>query len=295
MSPAYSMLRFATTLAIALTGGVTAAQPAPELPPLADPPTGIHLPGKFVWADLVTTRIDEAIEFYTTMFPLEWQQLGDDPERYGLFLHDGYPVAGLARHDPPDGAADYGRWVHFLSVDDVDAALDSLIERGGRTVMASRSVADRGRFAIAAGPDGELIGLIRSSSGDPDDYRAERGEWLWRELFSPDPAAAATTYEAVCRCTAVESEAARQSFVLISQDFLRAGISHLDAGAGDAPVWLGFVIVEDVNEATQRAQRLGANVRVAPQPDVMNGHVSVIIDPVGAALALVSWDYEAAD
>ena len=90
----------------------------------------------------------------------------------------------------------------------------------------------------------------------------------------------------------VEREDRPGSYLVTSQDYLRAGITPLDPTGGDAPIWLGFVRVGDVEAATARAEGLGARIRVEPKSDVMDGNLSVIFDPVGAAIALLGWDYE---
>jgi uncharacterized protein len=50
--------------------------------------------------------------------------------------------------------------------------------------------------------------------------------------------------------------------------------------------WLAYVLVDDVNIATEKAKTLGANI-VNPVTEIPNiGRFSVLVDPTGAALAL---------
>jgi predicted enzyme related to lactoylglutathione lyase len=58
---------------------------------------------------------------------------------------------------------------------------------------------------------------------------------------------------------------------------------------GAMPMWIGYVGVDDVDAATDRAKRLGGTVQVPPT-DVPNiSRFSVVADPQTAVLALLKW------
>ena len=284
-------LTIITAIALLLVTPASQAE-EPGLPPLTDPPSNTVLAGKFVWADLVTDDVEGVKTFYTSLFHLGWQEIRPAPETYGLLTLDGRPVAGLAYHEAPGEETPYGRWIHYLSVDDVARAEKAVQELGGRTVLSRRSFESRGEFAIVMGPDEALVGLMRSSSGDPQDYRAEPGEWLWRELYSADPGASATLYEAICQCEVFPREDKAGAYLIASQDFLRASISPLDDTGEGVASWLGYVQVMHLSETLDRVRELGGNVRFAPSDEVMDGRLAVIQDPTGAYLGLVSWQYD---
>ena len=286
-----------TVLRVAIVAAVLAfLQPsfAAELPALSDPPTGVALPGKFVWADLFTSDYNRSRDFYVDLFGLEWRPLVEGSEPYGLFYLDGVPVAGLVYRKAPDGNETYGRWIHYISVPDVAAAETLMVNRGGKQVLDIQSYARRGDFAIVAGPDGALVGLMRSSSGDPGDYRAEPGDFIWRELFTANVDESAKLYAALCNCSAYPRDDAPGHYLLESQNYLRAGISPL-VDPTDAPGWLGFVRVSDIAAVTRRAEELGGKVILAPTDDIADGTLAVIRDPAGGYLGLLSWSYADAE
>ena len=66
-------------------------------PPIVDPPTGKHTPGRFVWGDLVTSDVATAAEFYGEVFGWTFETYGGDDDRdtYTLALADGLPIGGL--------------------------------------------------------------------------------------------------------------------------------------------------------------------------------------------------------
>ena len=95
-----------------------AACASPELPwiaPVAETPTGLHLPGKFVWTDLVTDDLARSQAFYGELFGWTFQGRG----RYRTILRDGVPIGGLLRARDVERGSE---WVANLSVADVDAA-----------------------------------------------------------------------------------------------------------------------------------------------------------------------------
>jgi predicted enzyme related to lactoylglutathione lyase len=268
------------------------AQEISPLPPLTEPPTNSYRLGKFVWADLFTNRFETVRDFYQSLFPaLDWHLITAGPEPYGIFYLDGLPVSGVAFRESPDGDTStlaYGRWVHYLSVDDVEDAESVVLGYGGRTVLPRRNIAERGEFAIVASEEGSLLGLIRSSSGDPSDYTAILGEWFWRELYSPNPQLAAEVYTKLCECNAFPSEPNSENYLLSSDGFLRGGIVPTSLLEGGVPAWIGYILVEDVDNVVERAVVLGASIITAPSEDIGNGNIAVISDPSGAYLGLVN-------
>ena len=54
------------------------------------------------------------------------------------------------------------------------------------------------------------------------------------------------------------------------------------------PNWLPYIGVDDTDAATGRARELGATVTVQPQDVPGTGRFSAIVDPTGAAVALLT-------
>ncbi|GGO79057.1 glyoxalase [Marinobacterium nitratireducens] len=275
-----------------LSGGLFARE-LPDLPPLTTLPDAGPLPGKFVWADLFSSDFDTSRDFYRQLFDFDWQPVGGLPERYGIFLLDGEPVAGLSFHQGANPAVPYGHWVHYLSVPDVEQATGQVVAGGGAQVLAPRTIDRRGDFSIVAGPDDELLGLIRSSAGDPADDRARPGEWVWWELFTPDSEASVSLYRDICDCLLEKRENGEERYLMVSQDQLRAGINPL--ADGGSPGWLGFVRVASVSDKVVQAQALGGRLLFAPDPEVLSGRIAVIEDPTGASVGLITWDLAASE
>jgi hypothetical protein len=132
---------------LALTSA-TAAQPPrrPELPPLTTAPEKRHLPGKFVWADLVTDDLPAAQRFYAGLFG--WRFMGVS-SGYVIAEHEERALAGILQRPRPKDRPAQPRWVGFVSVPSVERAEKAVVKAGGR-VMAPREVLPlRGEQAIS--------------------------------------------------------------------------------------------------------------------------------------------------
>lgn len=265
----------------------------PPLPPLTDPASGHHIPGKFVWADLFTSDLDAARAFYTQLFGWEWRWVSDPPHPYGIFYKDGYAVAGLAFRKADSKERGYARWAHYISVPDVSAMEAAIIEKGGRALLPKRSLPDRGDIAILATPDEAVIGIIHSSSGDPGDFRPELGEFLWHELFTKDVAAAAEFYQSLFGYEVLEKEDTAEivDYFLASGEHSRGGIGSLPPESETVSTWLGYIRVDDVEKAVEQVKALGGEVLVPPDPANIDGDLAIVADPVGTPIGLIRWEF----
>ena len=266
----------------------------PRLPPLNTPASGEWLPGKFIWADLFSSDVDKSRRFYQQVFGWQWQQVKPAPKPYGIFYLDDLPVAGLAHREAPDGGDSYGRWVHYISVKDVAASEDAILQRQGNTLLSRRSFADRGDFAIFADAEQAPFGIMRSSSGDPGDYRAAFNEWIWRQLFTRDPEQAIGFYGEIFGYEPETDQRYTEimQYLLRSQGYLRAGIGTLSPGSEAAPTWLGYIRVEDIETSLKLALDHGGSVLLEPKAEIADGGLAIVADPTGATIGLLQWTYD---
>lgn len=288
------LLRWVLLVHLAMATTALAQQAAvPPLPPITEPPSGERLPGKFIWADLFSSDVETSRKFYEQVFGWEWRVIKQPPKPYGVFYLDDLPLAGLAYREAPDGGDTYGRWIHYISVEDVNVTEDAISKRGGHVLLNTRTFADRGSFAILRDIHDAPFGIIHSSSGDPGDYRAAFGAWIWHELFTRDLGEAISFYTELF---AYESENDNRhpeivNYLLKSNGYLRAGIGALPPDSGYAPTWLGYLRVADIDAAIKLVQANGGKVLLEPQAKIANGNVAIVADPTGATIGLLRWDY----
>jgi predicted enzyme related to lactoylglutathione lyase len=280
--------RVLPVLALALViGACSATAPGPSAGfSLSNEP----LLGKFVWHDLVTDDPGKARRFYGGLLGWEFEQtthpLGGD---YTLISLDGQYVGGMVSLADPVGA-DYSRWLPYLSVADVDAAVRLTESAGGTAVVAPLELGNVGRAAAVADPQGAVVGLLRSRVGDPDDsVPPAEGRVVWDELLAADEATAARFYGSLAGLE-VSTIARRggEYTLLRAQGRDRAGIMERP-DPRVTPLWLTYFAVADVAAAARRVAELGGKVLLAPSPDLREGQLAVVTDPGGAILALQQW------
>lgn len=262
-----------------------AAEPAP-LPPLTSVPGSPRIPGKFVWADLVTDDMPKARQFYARMFNWRFLDLGP----YTIALNEDRPLCGMFQRPRPKDREAEPRWFGYISVASVDRAQKAVTKAGGRVLAAPQKMPKRGEQAVFADPEGAVFGVIKSSSGDPEDFLSEPGDWIWVQLLSRDAKKASEFYRAVGNYEVIENtETNRQSdYVLTSKGYARATVRTLRK-AGTQPTWLPFVRVKSVTESLAVAKQNGGKVLIEPKPEIMDGKAAVVTDPTGAAVGIMEW------
>jgi predicted enzyme related to lactoylglutathione lyase len=262
---------------------------AAELPPLTTVSGSPRLPGKFVWADLVTDDVAAARKFYAQLLGWTFRDLAG----YAIATNDERPLAGMFQRPRPAGREDARpRWLGYVSVPNVERAQSAVTRAGGRVLAAPGKFPQRGEQAVFADPEGAPFGVVKSSGGDPEDFLAEPGDWIWMQLMSRDGRKAAEFYRSVAGYEVVENSQTNRlsDFVLTSKGYARATVRTLPPGQHQVrPTWLPFVRVKNVRETVARAGELGGKVLIEPRPRFLEGRVAVIADPTGAALGVLEW------
>jgi predicted enzyme related to lactoylglutathione lyase len=259
-----------------------------ELPPLTTASGNPRLPGKFVWADLVTDNVPAARTFYGRLFGWKFWEAGG----YSIAMNDGRPLAGIFHRERPKDRVAEPRWFGYISVPNVDRAQRTVTKAGGRVLAPSKKLPKRGEQAVFADPEGAVFGVVKSSSGDPEDFLADPGDWVWIQLLSRDARKAAEFYRAVAGYEVVENvESNRLSdYVLVSNGYARATVRTIpSANTQVQPTWLPFVRVKNVAESVALAKQLGGQARIEPKAELLDGKAAVIADPTGAVIGILEW------
>ena len=279
--------RLVVTALLALS--TVAARADDALPPIEAEATHQWYEGKFVWSDLFTSDPKAAETFYKGLFGWTATRLERHGKAYFILSSGDRPMAGIVFLPERIKEESKGRWIGFVSVADVPAAAKKLTASGGKTLFPAHDVPDRGVQAVVEDPQGALVGLIHSASGDPGEYRAEVGEWIWRELFARDPAAASKTYQTAVGYESYEDtrEARPGGSIFASGGFARASVASLPDRPGAHPAWLNFVRVASVDDAAAKAVSLGGRILVQPKTTLRDSKMAILADPLGAAFGVV--------
>ncbi|HEX3846041.1 MAG TPA: VOC family protein [Steroidobacteraceae bacterium] len=263
-----------------------------ELPPINAAPSAEHHVGKVIWADLITPDLAVAERFYGGLFGWTFQPIHGGSGDYAVAMAGGRPVGGLFQKALPSGERRQSAWLTFISVRDLDAAKRVALAHGAKILLDARNVPARGRQAVLSDPEGAVFAMLASSSGDPPDYLADPGEWIWSSLLCGDPGTEAAFYQTVFGYEVFDlaSDDQREHIILSSDDLARASAnSRPSDSAATHPHWLNFVRVADAADAAGKAVALGGRVLVEPHVGRHGGRVAVVADPLGAAVGVMEW------
>lgn len=248
--------------------------------------------GAPIWIDLATSDQARSIAFYGAL--LDWRCEEPDPALggYANFTKDGNRVAGCvpAMEKSPDA------WGVYLATEDAEQTCKQVLAAGGAVHAPPMPVDDLGTMAIVADPSGASIGLWQPGThrGLPP-TTAGPGHAVWFELQT-------TGYEQTLQLgrevfgweTTVVADAPefRYSTAAIEGEDVVGIMSTGDARpegptGGSAPQWSVYLQVEDADEASVRAQALGAT-EVHPPTDTPYGRIVALTDPTGALVKLMS-------
>lgn len=260
---------------------------AADLPPLTTVSGNPRLPGKFVWADLVTDDLLTARKFYAQLFGWTFWEMGN----YSIALNEERPMCGMFQRPLPKDKEAKPRWFGYISVPNVEKAQRAVLKSGGRVLAAPQKMPKRGEQAVFVDPEGAVFGVVRSSAGDPEDFLADPGDWIWIELISRDAKKAGEFYRRIADYEIVENTSERKGdYVYVSKGFARAAALSIPQDQSNVkPTWLLFVRVESVEGTLAKTKQIGGKVLLEPKPDLLNGKVAVIADPTGAAVGIMEW------
>jgi uncharacterized protein len=241
------------------------------------------LQGKFVWFELVTRDAKKAQTFYGEVFGWKVQAFPMGPETYEMIAVADDTIGGYTK--PDDGAP--AHWTSYLSVTDVDAALERVKKAGGKVLGAAFDVPTIGRMAKIADPTGATLHLYTGLNGDTESP-PRVSTWVWNELTSQDPAKAVAFYEKVAGYTTkgMDMGPAGTYHLLQTGETSRAGV--FKAPDPNIPsAWVPYVQVDNADATVARVTRNGGKV-LMPADDVPGvGRFAVFADPQGAAFGIL--------
>ncbi len=120
----------------------------------------------------------------------------------------------------------------------------------------------------------------------------QQGRPIWYELITPDPAAAKAFYDAVVGWSIEAQPAGAMDYRMItrSDGGNSGGVLRLTAemaAGGARPVWLWYLLVDDVDATVAAIVSAGGQVQMAPTDMPGVGRIAMIADPQGAPLYLM--------
>jgi uncharacterized protein len=250
---------------------------------------------RFVWHDLNTKDIEGSKRFYSEIFG--WKLENSDNGPYHHIKAGDEMIGGMRQMgaDEPQPTS----WLGYIVVDDVAATVAKITSANGKVYMPTTTLPNVGTFAVTADPTGGVFAPWKSARAGEDAERVglpKPSTFAWDELITTDPDAATRFYATVFgwEPQAVDMGPGGTYTLLQRQGVKNAKGDPASAGGiMKAPEgvpyshWLAYVQVDNTDEISERATRLGAKV-VVPPTDIPNvGRFACWLDPQQAAIAVI--------
>jgi predicted enzyme related to lactoylglutathione lyase len=254
-----------------------------------------HDPGWPCWIEVVTPEPEESVRFYRELFGWDSYTLTlagrDDVEIFTLGGIQGPEVGAVrALADPAQPVS----WSCVFRSDDIEATVAAVRAAGGQVMIEPADMADLGHFAHCADTEWADFGLWKPYNLAGVGVVDEPSAPCWIELASRDIEGARRFYEKVFGWRAVDRDyyATRYTEFKVEGQSV-AGMVDMDElwPPDHPPHWTPYFEVADCDAAAERATGLGAKIRVPPS-DIAPGRFSIMTDPVGARLAIITPDPE---
>jgi uncharacterized protein len=239
--------------------------------------------GSFCFAELHTSDVDGAARFYGDL--LGWKVVNSPVDGYSLFQVDGKDVAGLRRVDRRSS-----RWIPFLSVESLDAAMDKALQFGAGVRTPAADTPGFARTSVLRDPTGASVGLWEAHGHQGAQLTDRPGTLWWAELMTREVPVAKTFYSNLAGWRAIDTlkYGIRYSVFKLGDESL-AGLLPIgsDWKVVAPSYWQLLFEVDAADDRAARAKALGGTIFFGPSDIPNAGRAGVVTDPHGAVFVLM--------
>ena len=252
--------------------------------------------GRFVWYELLTSDPKGAIAFYTEV--MGWKTQPFEQTDYTMWIGSQGPLGGVTAQ--PEQAKQMGAppfWQANVEVANVDETVAKVKALGGQ-VYHVEDVPTVGRFAVIADPQGAVLAVFTPQGKMESHDTSKPGEFQWHELYTTDHEAAFKFYQAIAgweRLGEFDMGPGMGTYLLWGRGGKQLGgmmTKPKDMKTPDGrevpPSWMYYVTTDDLDAALERAKAKGATVLNGPMEVPGKQRIVQLMDPQGAAFALVT-------
>jgi|MudIll2142460700_1097286.scaffolds.fasta_scaffold51864_3 hypothetical protein len=264
----------------------------PIVPPINTTPTNESHPGKFIWRDLMTDDIPAVKKFYSELFGWTYQDVTDVDNDYTVVLHDGKPIAGIFKLTNVETEHKYSQWISYVSVADMNQAINYTKQSGGSIYRESFELPNRGSVAFVFDSQNAVLAFVKSSSGDPKDAEPIYHDWLWTELWTRDVDNSTKFYSEFFAYDLKKYSTSAESFYYVFQkeNKPRAGMVKIPF-ENVKPHWMPYIAVKDPSEIVKKVEALGGTVYLGTE-GIIGNNAAILADPSGAVFTVQKWPLE---
>ena len=253
--------------------------------------------GTPIWYELAAADPDAAKRFYEAVAPWTVEARPAGEMDYRMITVTGADnVGGVARFDPAQAptAAMRPGWRVYFGVDDVDATVAAITERGGEVHLGPFDLDGVGRMAFVADPQGNTFYVMRgateSATSTVFQRHGDMGKCSWNELVTSDAVAGNAFYQAVFgwsypRKMEMPGDMGDYTFIDCAGQELGA---TMKAQAGQPSGWNVYFRVADVEAANAAVKANGGAVHMGPMEVPGGERVIMASDAAGVPVGFVA-------
>jgi uncharacterized protein len=247
-----------------------------------------HDPGTISWSDLATSDADAAKAFYSGLFGWDYDEMpAGEGVIYSMAKHGGRAAAAISPQQPDEASQGIPpHWNVYVTVEDVDASSAAAADAGGTVLAGPFDVLEVGRMAVVADPAGAILCLWQAKTSIGAEVVNEPGALSWADTATTDPEAAQAFYSALFGWTFQKMSEAPPYWVIFNGERSNGGMTKPPPGIPSN--WFPYFAVEDVDAAIETARSAGGNPFIGPIDVPNGGRFALIMDPQGAAFAVLS-------
>ena len=254
--------------------------------------------GHLIWYELMTPDTEGSKAFYDDV--VGWNISEPAPEFQGYRMigrsDGGFAGGVLPLTDEMQQHGARPTWLGYIGVDDTDTAIASIEQAGGKTLMPATDIANVGRIAMVADPQGVPFYVMKPTppANDPnaqsDVFSVDQPQHVrWNELSTTDPDAALDFYKGQFgwgqEGDMDMGEMGKYRFIQNRGTNIGAVMRKPD----QLPVsrWTYYIGVDDIDRAADAIKSGGGQILHGPM-EIPGGEYSLNgMDPQGASFGLV--------
>ena len=247
--------------------------------------------GKFAWYELMTSDPKAAGKFYSDVVGWTTKEMpSPDGSAYTTFNIGDVGLAGMLT------IPGHTAWIGYISVDDVDAHIEKIVEAGGKLWKPATDIPKMLRFAVMSDPQGAAIVIFTADPAMPSPKRPEApatGTIGWHELYTTDVEAGYSFYNKMfgwTKLTDMDMGSMGIYRLFDEGDHKEMGDGGMMTKAPHIPVscWNFYFMVDSIKAAVERVNAGGGKVLNGPMQVPGGGWIINGQDPQGAMFSLLS-------
>jgi len=244
--------------------------------------------GRFVWFEYVSKDLAKAQGFFGELFNWGKKEVSLPGGAYTMITAGTETIGGYM--PTPAGAPAHSHWLSHLHVESARDTVAKINSLGGKTLKEPFKVGDFGVMAIVQDPFGGPFAVWEPLKDEAasSDYKGVENTFCWHELYTDEPAKSVEFYKAI---GGFEEE--RMALpdggtyhILKSDGKGRAGIMK-SSMPGIPQTWMPYIQVKNCDATVEKAQRLGASIKMAGEDVKDVGRLAIFTDPQGAPLGIL--------